>query len=467
MKNFKKSWLVMVICLVCMVFLLPIQTQAASITLNQSEVTCYVGTKTQLTVNGSGKKVTWTSSNSSIATVTSKGKVTAKKAGKVTITAKVGSKKLKCKFIIKNADATADKITFKVKTDGDFITKISTATISFLLKSESTGVKAQIVNSSNKVVYTKTFARCKANKTYSFTWNGKNTKKSYVSQGSYYVRIVAGETESSSSMMKIYSRNDFAGGDGSASNPYLVASYEQLKKVSQHNGRYFKQTADINGDYNTLTPMYTVDNPFTGQYDGGNYQISYLNFINDTNSGLFGAIGTEGVVTNLVVDHFMVESSSDSSYVGTIAGINNGTISDINVKNTDINAYFAGVGGICGQNNATVTNCTVSDSSLKRTPYSNGHGSVGGIAAENNATISDCQVSNLSLKGFCLGGIVGNMETSGSQIISCGSTGTIEADDDYSYLGAIVGYMDGTTLSGCYTDTTLNLAGRNWEGTIE
>lgn len=47
--------------------------------------------------NADGKKVTWKSSNKKVATVSKKGKVTAKKAGSATITATVAGKKLTCK----------------------------------------------------------------------------------------------------------------------------------------------------------------------------------------------------------------------------------------------------------------------------------------------------------------------------------------------------------------------------------
>ena len=50
-----------------------------------------------LKVKGTKKKVKWSSNKKTIATVTRKGKVTAKKQGTAVITAKIGKKKYKCK----------------------------------------------------------------------------------------------------------------------------------------------------------------------------------------------------------------------------------------------------------------------------------------------------------------------------------------------------------------------------------
>lgn len=75
--------------------------QAASVKLNKSALSLNVGQSSTLKVSGTKSKVTWSSSNKSIATVSSKGKVTAKQAGSATIKAKVGKKTLKCKVTVK------------------------------------------------------------------------------------------------------------------------------------------------------------------------------------------------------------------------------------------------------------------------------------------------------------------------------------------------------------------------------
>lgn len=75
---------------------------AKSTRLNKKSTTIQVGKTVRLKVNGTKKKVSWSSSNKKVATVTSKGKVKGIKAGKAIITAKVEKKKLSCKVVVKS-----------------------------------------------------------------------------------------------------------------------------------------------------------------------------------------------------------------------------------------------------------------------------------------------------------------------------------------------------------------------------
>lgn len=70
--------------------------------LNCTEKVMYLNGQAALKVSGTSKKIKWLTSNKSVAAVTAKGVVTAKKQGKATITAKVGTKKLTCKVTVKN-----------------------------------------------------------------------------------------------------------------------------------------------------------------------------------------------------------------------------------------------------------------------------------------------------------------------------------------------------------------------------
>lgn len=74
---------------------------ANKIKLNKKKATIYVGKSVQLKIKGTKAKVKWTSDHNSVAKVSSKGKVTGKKAGKAVITAKVKNKKYKCTITVK------------------------------------------------------------------------------------------------------------------------------------------------------------------------------------------------------------------------------------------------------------------------------------------------------------------------------------------------------------------------------
>ncbi|WOO38005.1 Ig-like domain-containing protein [Anaerocolumna sp. AGMB13020] len=94
-----KKYLSLFLLAILLVSLLPIRAEAAKVKYvlkadvvyelyPKEKITLYVNTKS---------KTTWSSSNKKIATVSSKGIVTAKKPGNTIITATVGKKKYKCK----------------------------------------------------------------------------------------------------------------------------------------------------------------------------------------------------------------------------------------------------------------------------------------------------------------------------------------------------------------------------------
>lgn len=91
-----------------------------TVKLNVTKKMLTVGKTLQLKVTGTTKKITWSSSKKSVATVSKSGKVTAKAAGTATITAKVDNKKYTCKVTVKvptnkyvtNAPFEAQEISF-------------------------------------------------------------------------------------------------------------------------------------------------------------------------------------------------------------------------------------------------------------------------------------------------------------------------------------------------------------------
>ncbi len=80
-------------------------------TLSSHALTITAGFDKTLSVSDNSGSIQWTSSKPSVASVNSKGKVSAKKAGKCTITASVDGKKLKCTVTVQSNKYTAAKLT--------------------------------------------------------------------------------------------------------------------------------------------------------------------------------------------------------------------------------------------------------------------------------------------------------------------------------------------------------------------
>lgn len=115
MKRTKKQLLLFTFILILTLFLPSVtpfsMTAKAAVKLNTKKKNISVGETYQLTVKGTTKKIKWSSSNSAIVKVNQKGKITAKKSGTATITAKIGSKKLKCTVNVKSVSETDIVIT--------------------------------------------------------------------------------------------------------------------------------------------------------------------------------------------------------------------------------------------------------------------------------------------------------------------------------------------------------------------
>lgn len=100
--NFKRANLMGVMITLAMMILVgftPLKASAAP-KLNKKQVELKVGKTYKLKVKGTSNKVKWSTSNKKIAKVFKNGVITAKKAGKATIKAKVGKKTLKCKVTV-------------------------------------------------------------------------------------------------------------------------------------------------------------------------------------------------------------------------------------------------------------------------------------------------------------------------------------------------------------------------------
>ena len=90
-----------------------VTASAASISLNKKSLTLAVKDRYTLKLTGA-KNVSWSSKNKAVASVSKKGLVTAKKAGKTVITASYKGKKYKCSVVVKTPKISNAKLQLRV-----------------------------------------------------------------------------------------------------------------------------------------------------------------------------------------------------------------------------------------------------------------------------------------------------------------------------------------------------------------
>lgn len=104
--NTKKYFIYGLVLALIMLFVMGAPAEAKKkVTINKKEVILIKGQSVTLKLKNTRKKVTWCSTKKSVAAVSKKGRVTAKKPGIATITAKIGKKSYTCKVTVKSKEA--------------------------------------------------------------------------------------------------------------------------------------------------------------------------------------------------------------------------------------------------------------------------------------------------------------------------------------------------------------------------
>ncbi len=111
------------------------------ITLNKTSMTLYAGESENLTAtvspsNATDKSVTWTSSNTGVATVDGNGKVKGIAAGSAVIIAASGSKSARCTVTVSNDRAFALTVTILSWTDPENLLSFDTESKTFVAKDQ-------------------------------------------------------------------------------------------------------------------------------------------------------------------------------------------------------------------------------------------------------------------------------------------------------------------------------------------
>lgn len=186
--------------------------------------------------------------------------------------------------------------------------------------------------------------------------NNTQNKKFRILLGILTLWLMCGQTLWAQTTNEYYSidicADSYAGGDGSKTNPYEIATAEQLAKLARDvnngntfRGKYFKLTADIDlsgGIWMPIGKYYNYGNVnnrlFFGKFDGNGHVIKNMHIQwedADDNAksvwGLFSTLQGESstnltTVTNLIIENATVEKKrgfkpiGPDYYVGVVAG---------------------------------------------------------------------------------------------------------------------------------------------------
>ena len=358
-----------------------------------------------------------------------------------------------------------------------------------------------------------TCKRLTTSRTYSFSASSLGLDANYTLQAVYYRK--------SSQTYWGYSTgtyaSSFAGGSGTESDPYQIATALQLARLSYlsnsstyystYIAAYYEITADIDLSSYLWRPI-GLAHPFYGQIDGnghiisgmscllysGNYSstsyychlsINYLGFVARMYAGTNGQLTGNGTIKNIIFKdpNIRVDSMTHSynAYVGIAAAYTSGSSSNnVNIQNVGVimsNNYSTCrsisinytsfrkrlyVGGLVGYGegfNMQESFCSGLDISTSVTSSSSTNGFFGGLVGllNSESTISNSYFSGtLYCGGYNVGGIAGSC---GGDIENCYAKGYGTAYA--SNTGGIAGYLGGTIRS-CFTYFSIN--GNGTEG---
>lgn len=238
-------------------------------------------------------------------------------------------------------------------------------------------------------------------------------------------------------------------GKGTAENPYEIRNVNDLKLLAEkvnsgetYEGKYFKQTADIDLNNETnWTPIGKLNNPFKGIFNGDGHQITNLEVTgNSNNAGLFG------YVDGAIIQNCNVTGEVNGyDYVGGVVGNAYGKTQILSCSfRGDVTGEDSYIGGIAGSARGTIKNCyALAD--VTATEFI-----AGGIAGyAYHVTIENCYYGgNVSARNTA-GGIAGFV--SGSTIKNCVSLAKSVTDSDF--VNRIVGdvsRVENVTLTSNY-----------------
>lgn len=229
----------------------------------------------------------------------------------------------------------------------------------------------------------------------------------------------------------------------------LAGIQQAVKGNSSFLGYNFALKNDIDASASAVTGYEAIGtnsaNGFTGTFDGRDNRIIGLNVTGD-NAGIFDTVGAGGKVEDLRV-YSGTFSGTDNA--GAVAGVNNGTISNVTTFGNVVTATNNAVGGIAGINAGIIDNASASDAVTDK-----GSSDAGGIAGINKTGAEISDSSSNSAVNSAVNASAGSTNALGG--IAGVNDGTLSNVDS---LGVTTGIYKGTSTR--YSDNVGGIAGRN------
>jgi len=388
-----------------------------------------------------GADIAWSSSNSDILEIDVGGDYTAVAQGTTTLTAVSGEVSASVTVTVFAAEPVAASVTIIAPLDNAEIAVGTTGTATADVFDASGGIipRADVAwSSSNSGVL-------------EIDAGGDYTA---VTQGTATLTAVSGEASTSVTVTVFAAEQEFAGGAGTETSPYQIATANQLNNTRNHLDAHYVLTDDIDlSGYETWTPI----TPFTGTFDGAGHTISNLTItvIANAPSGLFGTV-SDATIKNVHLSDGTITTSYYNT--GVLAGSTSGNtqIVDVSVRGVDIfiNGYGSDAGGLVGKadGNTIISRCSV-DANITVTATNAGPGGrLGGITGSltsgnsGTATIEDCIATGTIISsGGSIGGLAAELKSSDAKIIHSISAVSIDAPaGTLKNYGGLVGVTRGS-----------------------
>ena len=250
----------------------------------------------------------------------------------------------------------------------------------------------------------------------------------------------------------------FGGGTGTADDPFLIYTAEQLNTVGLSFcdwDKHFKLMADIDllaFDGKEGRPAFNVIgigrwDAFAGVFDGNDHIVSNLTLTGKGNLGMFGYTVSGSEVRDLGVMDVNIIGSGN--WVGALAGRNGGDV---------IRCYSSGtisgnrrIGGLIGASSGSVgTYLNGFVTQCYSTCVVSGEWIIGGLVGGNSGIITQCYSTGRVHGDGRVGGLVGDND---GEVTNCYSTSAV---DGRSSVGGLIGLNYLSPVNQCYSTGAVN-----------